>query len=131
MRKRLGTFTLEKRSCETWSRGALCPCASRSLVRRFQFALMKPSSDGAYGPDRAVPPVLGCQGGWIIQSLGLLEPLQLYNSVTCHSRIVQACKHLHATEQMVLMETDFLFQILYVASIMMRLQNYSCRWCCY
>lgn len=40
--KRLGTFTLEKRSCETWSRSALCPCASRSLVRRFQFAIMKP-----------------------------------------------------------------------------------------
>lgn len=31
--------------------------------------------DEVYGSDRAVPPVPGCQGGWIIQSLGLLEPL--------------------------------------------------------
>lgn len=75
MSKRLGSFTLEKRSCETWSRGVLCPCASRPLVRRFQFAIMKQSSDEVYGPNRAVPPVPRCQGGWIIQSLGLLEPL--------------------------------------------------------
>lgn len=131
MSKRLGTFTLEKRSCETWSRGALCPCASRSLVRRFQFALMKPSSDGAYGPDRAVATCAGVPGRLDYTVTRSPRALTLYNSVTCHSRIVQACKHLHATEQRVLMEIDFLFQILYVASIMMRLQNYSCHWCCY
>lgn len=28
-----------------------------------------------HGLDRAVPPVPGCQGGWIIQWLGLLELL--------------------------------------------------------
>lgn len=58
---------MENRSHQTLSRGAVCPCASRSLVRRFQFAIMKTSFDDIHGLDRAIPPVLGVQGGWIIQ----------------------------------------------------------------
>lgn len=55
----------------------------------------------------AVPPVAAMTGRLDTVSESS-RALTFYSSVTCHSCLAQACNHLHATEQTVLMEIDFL-----------------------
>lgn len=57
--------------------------------------------------NRAVPPVVAVTGRLDYTVTGSSRAHSLYSSATCYSCIAQACKHLHATEQTVLMEIDF------------------------